>query len=193
MATKAAKTAEPEGFGPSPFPFADTIKKEQEQREIARREELRKQRKMTNPQHAENMEGRPNRLRLPKAFVKSLDERGLMAGWIRKDEWDEYRERGCKVVTHEDIAKATGGQGVIEGDPNRDPKMSPTGAVERAEMLLIMQPKKWHEDRMLQEQHMARTQMHEDPFDELKGAQRAGHFGKGSRRPDALVFEDDED
>ena len=193
MAKEKEATAQAPGFGPSPYPFADTIDQQHAEREKLRREELRKQRRMTNPHHAENRQGRPDRLGLPKKFTEALAKQGLMAGWIRKDEEAEYRERGVRFVTHQDIAAATGGDGGQGTPDQRDPAVSPTSVVERGTMVLIMQPKKWHDDRLKIEQHMARTQMQEDPFDELNGAVRSGHFGKGSRRPDALVFDDDDE
>lgn len=197
MAKKAVVAVEgmvtADEFGPSPFSFAETIEEQKEERARQRREELRKQRKMTNPHHAQNRQGRPDLLAVPPEYQESLKKRGLMAGWIRKEEWPEYRERGCQLATHQEIAACTGDGGALRHDSEKDGASSPTSAVERREMLLVVQPVKWQKDRLAVEQHVARSQMTDDPFDELKGTVQKGHFGSGARRPDALNFEDDDD
>lgn len=195
-AAKEAKTDIPDAsaFGQSPHPFADTIRKEAEERERRRKEELRKQRQMTNPHHGSENPNRPDLLAVPKEYQDELANKGLMAGWINKiNEWPEYEAIGAKPASHADIARCTGREtGQLRHDSSKDAASSPTDAVERREMMLVIFPKKWHDDRLLQEQHLARSQMG-DPFAPLKGANIKGHFGKGAQRPDALVFGDDKE
>lgn len=187
MARPKKETEATAAFGPSPYPFAAEIDRQREEAEKQRRLEALRARQSTHPQHSTGRPGRPDLLALPAGAVESLAKKGLEACWIRKDQTGEYLEKGYKIARHEDIG------GTLRQDYQDDPASSPTGAVERRELVLVIGPKSWREDRMKVEQHLAASQMEEDPFDSLKRQVKAGHFGKGARRPRALEFSDEED
>ncbi len=177
-----------EGFPASPYPFAETIRLEREERRKAREIREEKARAATAPHHSVHGTHRRMILGIKPQTTKKFAAKGLGLYWITKQQWEEYQEIGYQQVTYAEIE-----DGLSPARPD-DSAVSRAGSVvTRRNMMLVKGPAKWQEDRILIEQHQAAAQAGKDPFEEEFGQQR-GRFGKNSkRRPTSAVDAEDED
>lgn len=188
MATKAEKEAAEE-WGPSPYQYGAELDKAREERERQERLEKLRARKATHPHMAAGRPNRPDLLAIPEETKRRLAAKGLEATWIGKHEWPEYAEKGYKQATDE-LMGCSNRQ--LRHDYQSDPAQQATTVWMRREMLLVVGPKKWREDRMREEQALAASQMGQDPLDMARG-RAPGEFGRRRGRPSALEFVDKDD
>lgn len=186
MAKKATVTEDVQKFGPSPYPEAEQLRAELARRKAERDAERAARRKMTSPHVATSRADRPNLLRLPDDKVRELEKKGLEACWVTQEQYDnEYAQKGYVPATRRDF-------GEVRTDFQDDTKGQDT-VITRREMICIIGPKDWRNQRMELAQNMDRIQRDKDPMDELERRQRAGAFGKGSRVRRAIDDDEDDD
>jgi hypothetical protein len=164
-------------FGPSPYPSALALREERRRRREAKAKELAARRKMSNPQHFAHAPDRVNHFQLDEAKVAEMEALGLYVSWVREDEVAEYEAKGYAVATRDQVGRRVAStQADTAGH---------SSAVQAREMVCMIAPKDWHNQRMELVGAAARRQVSDDPdaaiLDEsLKRV--PGQFGKGARR-----------